>query len=83
MTDIYRASLRAKYDSLMRVIAGDLGLGNDLTALSQASLELVHNGAEQAILEWASRRAETKTPLRPITNLQHLLDEYCAIADHL
>ncbi len=83
MSDIYRASLRAKYDSLMRVISGDMGFGAELTALSQVSLELVHNGAEQAILEWASRRVEAKESLRPITNLQHLLDEYCAIADHL
>lgn len=67
----------------MRVVSFDLGFGDDLTALTQPRLELVHNAAEQAILNWAGRRKAGIKPPRPISNLQHLLDEYCAIADHL
>ena len=83
MTDIYKSSLAAKYESVMRVVATELDLGSDLTALTSFSLKIVHEAAEQAIMEWAIRRQETRGLSRPISNLQHLLDEYCAIADHL
>ena len=83
MADIYHSSLQAKYESVMRVVAVELGFGDDLTALAQSRLELVHNAAEQAILDWTARRKDSGKPPRPISNLQHLLDEYCAIADHL
>lgn len=83
MTDIYRSSLQAKYDSVMRIVSLDLGLGDDLALLPESSLVRVHNAADQAILDWASRRSNSLVPLRPISNLQHLLDEYCAIAEHL
>ena len=83
MADIYHFSLQSKYESILRVVALDLGLGNDLTILTSSRLELVQGAAEQAILDWAARRKATLQPSRPISNLQHLLDEYCAIADHL
>ena len=83
MADIYRSSLQAKYESLMRVVSCDLGFGDDLTALTQSRLDFVHDAAEQAILNWAARRKKEIRLPRPISNLQHLLDEYCAIADHL
>ena len=83
MTDIYHSSLQAKYESVMRVVSFDLGFGDDLTALTRARLTLVHNAADQAILDWAARRKAANSPLRPISNLQHLLHEYCSIADHL
>ena len=83
MTDIYQVSLRAKYECVMRIVSMDLAFGEDLTALTQQRLELVHDAADQAIFDWATRRKAAATPLRPISNLQHLLDEYCAIADHM
>ncbi len=83
MADIYQSSLQAKYESIMRVVALELGFGSDLTALTSLRLELVHHAAEQAILDWAARRKATLQAPRPISNLQHLLDEYCAIADHI
>lgn len=83
MADIYRSSLHAKYESIMRVVASDLGFGDQLTALTIERLNIVHSAAEQAIFNWATRReAATQMP-PPISNLQHLLDEYCAIADHI
>lgn len=83
MADIYHSSLRAKYESIMRVVSADRGFGVDLTALTLERSELVHNAADQAILDWATKRKAATGLLRPISNLQHLLDEYCAIADHL
>lgn len=83
MADIYSSSLQAKYESVASVVSYNLGFGDDLTALTQKCLSIVHDAADQAILDWASRRGTAVNPLRPITNLQHLLNEYCAIADHL
>lgn len=83
MADIYHSSLQAKYDSVLRIVSFDLGFGHDLTALTEARSRLVHDATDQAILDWAARRNSAVQPLRPITNLQHLLNEYCAIADHL
>lgn len=83
MADIYASSLQAKYESVLRIVSSELGFGDDLTALTKPCAELVHNAAEQAILDWAAQRAAAGRKLPPISNLQHLLDEYCAIADHL
>lgn len=83
MADIYHSSLQAKYESVMRVVSLDLGFGEELTALTQSRLELVQNAAEQAVLNWTARRKGAFQPARPISNFEHLLDEYCAIADHL
>ena len=83
MADIYHFSLQAKYECIMRVVSVELGFGSDPTALTTLRLEAVHNAAEQGIMDWAAKRKTVDQTPRPISNLQHLLDEYCAIADYI
>ena len=83
MVQIYKASLLAKFDSIMDVIARDLGYGECTMGLTAERWSYVRDLAEQAIIDWASWRQGGGYNCRPITNMQHLVDEYCAIAEHL
>ena len=83
MANIYQAALDAKFLSIMNVLARQRGYDEDLSGLTVENQKNIRDLAEQAIVDWtAARETRPKEPI-PLTNLQHLLHEYCAIADHL
>ena len=83
MAHIYEVSLDAKFVCIMDVIARNIGYGPHVIGLTAERRSSVHNMAEQAIINWAATRRAGGAKQCPNTNLQHLLDEYCALAEHL
>ena len=83
MDNILQTALNAKLRSIMEVIAKQQGYGAELNALTVSVCLGLQNDAEQAVIDWTVARQTAARNLVPITNLQHLLAEYCAIADHL
>ena len=83
MANIYQSALDAKFLSIMNVIARQRGYEADLSGLTVEIRLEIQCLAEQSIVDWAAARGNSPRNMIPLTNLQHLLHEYCAIADHL
>ena len=83
MVNIYQAALDAKFASIVNVIARLNGYDEDLSGLTVEIRAKIRDLAEQAIIDWAAARKSGLREAIPLTNLQHLLHEYCAIADHI
>ena len=81
--NIYQTSLDAKFRDIMQVISSQYGYGHDLSGLTAEVRDTVERLSEQAILNWAVGRTARGKTVIPFTNLQHLLDEYCALAEYL
>ena len=83
LAHIYEVSLDAKFISIMDVIARDLGYGISAIGLTAERRAYVQDVAEQALINWTVARKSRPHTFCSHTNLQHLMDEYCAIAEHL
>ena len=73
----------AKFESIMGIIAMELGFEDILSGLTAERRDIVQNLAEQSILNWASERRSRRVPRVPVTKLEHLLNEYCVLSDHI